>query len=692
MELTTLVDPRKELDPDVEDYVLRQSCQQDLAFFVELFWDQVPGAAPLVWNWHIDLLCEHLQRIAERVFANLPVAYDFVYNLPPGLSKSSIASILYPAWIWTRMPHARFLCASHTDVLVLDLSVKCRSVITGELYQQLFPDIKLAPDQDTKSNFRNLHGGERMTATVGGKSPTGRHAHFHICDDLVDPKGASSIIDLQTARQFLTDVLPSRKVDKAVTPLILIMQRLVPRDPTDVVMERARKEDATPVVRVVLPAEESDKVDPPELRANYVDGLLDPKRLPRIVLKRERASMTATAYDAQYGQDPRSPGAGRFKDFWFNQRVRAAPYDCKRVRAWDRASTDQGGCFTAGVLLGRSTDGKAYVEDCVHGQWEPDERNERILATAIRDRTRYGRNAPLILIEDEGGSSGKDASKTLGRKLAGFRFRFVHVSGSKDVRCEGWADYLASGNVWLVDGGAREGVGKASWDVQGYVDEHIAFRPMPGKRVGGYVDRIDATSLAYNHLFGKPMGGNVVRAFNLDIRKGGLPLRYIVATQAELEALPISEPAALVYCCDPAPVGHPDPVEIPPHGLEHLMGWCVLPFLDASAEDFQAEWDKPVEGYGKKPEQILANRDVCRKLWGLILRRHAIPPRFVVFVGEHESDGRPGSVAMAVADGMNYKRKEIFIKLEESSDSMEGEPPNRFVYETFRAGKSSVVG
>jgi hypothetical protein len=83
---------------------------------------------------------------------------------------------------------------------------------------------------------------------------------------------------------------------------------------------------------------------------------------------------------------------------------------------------------------------------------------------------------------------------------------------------------------------------------------------------------------------------------------------------------------------------------------------------------------------------------VGRRLWGLLLRKHDPPPRFVVFVGEHESDARQMSVAMAACDGLSYKRDQVFVKLAEQDDSIDRGPPNQFVYETFRLARSSVVG
>src|SRR5690606_12486924 len=134
---------------------------------------------------------------------------------------------------------------------------------------------------------------------------------------------------------------------------------------------------------------------------------------------------------------------------------------------------------------GKDKDNKYWVEHCVHGQWNPDERNKIILATAKADRRRYGpKFEPVINIERELGASGKEAFQYLARLLAGFRVREWSPTGNKDVRAEPWADQLAAGNVWFVDHG---------WDFKGYVDEHLNFKPDKGKR-GKYKDQVDASA------------------------------------------------------------------------------------------------------------------------------------------------------------------------------------------------------
>src|SRR5690606_25616452 len=109
--------------------------------FMKGMWEVIVPESP-IWNWHIEYICNELQTVAERVFEGKPKLYDLIINLPPGMSKSSIISIFFPAWVWTRMPTARIISASYSYPLAYDLSRKCRDVIKSDKYRTLFPDIK----------------------------------------------------------------------------------------------------------------------------------------------------------------------------------------------------------------------------------------------------------------------------------------------------------------------------------------------------------------------------------------------------------------------------------------------------------------------------------------------------------------------------------------------------------------------
>ena len=67
--------------------------RRGFAEFVRRAWPQVESAS-LVWNWHLDAVCEHLEAVTRGDLRRL------VINVPPGNSKSLLTSVLWPAWEW----------------------------------------------------------------------------------------------------------------------------------------------------------------------------------------------------------------------------------------------------------------------------------------------------------------------------------------------------------------------------------------------------------------------------------------------------------------------------------------------------------------------------------------------------------------------------------------------------------------
>lgn len=207
-----------------EDELESSLCRESFFDFVQSFWATIIPEKP-VWNWHIRYLCNVMQRIAENLFLGNDKLYDLCVNVPPGTSKSSVLSVLFPAWVWTRMPTARFICVSFRYPLALRLSSKSRDVVKSEKYRRLFPEIALRSDQDTKHHFTNTLGGERYCAGSGG-SVIGSHAHFVIVDDPIDPDSVVSDAELEAVNLWIEETLSGRKVDKAKSVTVLVMQRL----------------------------------------------------------------------------------------------------------------------------------------------------------------------------------------------------------------------------------------------------------------------------------------------------------------------------------------------------------------------------------------------------------------------------------------------------------------------------------
>lgn len=296
-----------------EDLVMKaraELCRRSFYRFVKSFWGVIIQEEP-VWNWHIEYMCEELQDLAYYIVNRLPKPYDIIINIPPGTSKSTIVSVMFPAWIWAKAPWVKIITSSYSSDLSIELSLKSKDILTSDLYAKLFPNVVLRRDKSGKQHYETTEGGFRY-ATSTGATITGYHAHVIINDDPVNPKQANSDQMRITANEH-TKTLSSRKVNKANTPTITIMQRLHEKDVTGYLLDKK----ADKIKHICLPAEVSDKVSPPELKERYVDGLLDPVRLNRDMLSEQLVDLGSIQYACQMKQSPIVDGGNLVKREWF---------------------------------------------------------------------------------------------------------------------------------------------------------------------------------------------------------------------------------------------------------------------------------------------------------------------------------------------------------------------------------------
>ena len=460
----------------LEASIVRESFKD----FVQRFWDTIVPEK-LVWNWHMDVLCQYLQEAAERVFKGEPKKEDIIINIPPGTTKSSVCSIFYLPWIWTRMPTARSINASYSYPLAMDLSRKSRDVVTSEKYTRLFGDVGVREDQNAKGYFATEAGGMRYAVGTGG-SVMGFHGHFLVVDDPLDPNQAVSEAKLEAANRWIAETLPSRKVNKEVTVTILIMQRLHQNDPSAVMLRRADEGVATRHIK--LPAEIQgsgfEQVRPRRLAKFYKEGLLDPQRLPRRVLSEALASLGQYGYAGQMLQEPVPLGGGMFKPDRIQIDVPPPRADLiKEVRYWDKAGTAGGGAFTAGILMSRDSRGRFWILDDVRGQWDASVRERIIKQTAALDTRKVS-----IWVEQEPGSGGKESAQGTVRNLAGYNVHVERPTGHKELRADPFSVQVNGDNVFMRAG---------PWN-KAFLEELEYF---PHSR---YKDQVDAASGAFAAL------------------------------------------------------------------------------------------------------------------------------------------------------------------------------------------------
>jgi hypothetical protein len=216
------------LTPDKLKLELRlvdQSLAQDsLAEFVKQAWHIVEPAAPLSWNWHLDLICEWLEQVAAGKTTRL------IVNVPPRSMKSTLISIMFPMWTWATKPMVRFLCASYSAQLALKHSRDRRALLLSPWYQRNWP-VRLAEDSNTQAEFTNTNRGHVIASSVGA-SVTGRGGDVLLIDDILNPEQANSDAERATALRFFDESLYSRLDDKRRGAIVVVEQRTHAQDLT----------------------------------------------------------------------------------------------------------------------------------------------------------------------------------------------------------------------------------------------------------------------------------------------------------------------------------------------------------------------------------------------------------------------------------------------------------------------------
>jgi hypothetical protein len=353
-----------------ETKLIANISRQSFYHFVQIFWGTIIQETPVL-NWHIKVMCDELQKLAHQVMKGLPREYDLIINVPPGTTKSTIVSQMFPAWVWTIYPSAKFIHASYADRIALKDSIRTRDIVESELYKACF-GIELRSDENMKGLFSNTQGGFRLSAGVGG-AVTGYHGHFLIVDDPINPEEAFSDAELKVANRWMETTLPPRRIEKASAIMILVQQRLHQGDPTGEMLE---KTGGRGIKHICLPAELTERVSPPELRKYYVDGLLDPHRLPRAALDKVRENLGEYGYASQFLQDPVPLGGGMFqvKELKYINDLKYLPEYAGKVirwvRSWDKAGTKDGGAYSVGMLMGITDKNYLVIKDVVRGRWE----------------------------------------------------------------------------------------------------------------------------------------------------------------------------------------------------------------------------------------------------------------------------------------------------------------------------------
>lgn len=450
---------------------------KSLAAFVREAWHILEPITPLVWSWHLDAICLHLEALTLGKFEMLGLPPRLLVNVPPGSMKSLLLSVMWQAWEWgpMAMPHLRYLCASYNGEPSIRDARKCRDLMMSDWYQRHWP---IHFTRKGESSWANDATGDREVAAFA--SLTSKRGDRLTIDDPHSVEGAESAVDRAKAVRRFREGGMNRLNDQVRSVIVIIMQRLHTDDLSGMVMK-----ELGDYVHLNLPMEfEADRrcVTPFFTDPRTKDGeLLDPKRFPPAAVA-EFKKMGQYAYAGQYQQRPSPREGGLFKRSWFADKIlRVAPLSVRWVRHWDLAGTKDGGDRTAGVKLGKAADGRFIVAHVVKAQEEGAEVRKLVKSTAETD----GKSVMVSMNKDPG-QAGKEQAADYGLFLAGWIVRFTTESGQGDkyARAEPFSVQCELGNVYLVEG---------PWN-EAYIDELCDF---PN---GSFDDQVDASAGAFGTL------------------------------------------------------------------------------------------------------------------------------------------------------------------------------------------------
>jgi predicted phage terminase large subunit-like protein len=444
------------------------------------FWSYRQYINPkMIIGWWQREVAAQLQRFYQDWVAGLRP--KLVLQSPPQHGKSKQV-VDFISWIAGKHPDKSTIYTSYSDRLATRANLNLQRVIESYQYSQAFPNTRLAlPGERIGRYLRNLeilewvgNVGSFRNTTVQGQV-TGEGLNLGVIDDPIKGRAeASSITIRDKTWSWFTDDFFTRFSDDAA--LLMILTRWHVDDPV------GRLREEFPEVRLLrYPA----LAEHDELHRKTGEPLFPELKSLEFLLERKKL-LTQAGWESIYQQHPIIVGGGLFPVDKFTMIPRRPAKDAvrKSARYWDKAGTEGGGAFTAGVLVEEQKNGRICVSDVRRGQWSALEREVRIKQSTEVDNAE---RRVEVWVEQEPGSGGKESAERTIQNLRGYVVHADRVTGDKETRAEPYAAQVQAGNVDVV---------LADWN-RDFLDEHEKF---PN---GKYKDQVDAAAGAFMKISGR---------------------------------------------------------------------------------------------------------------------------------------------------------------------------------------------
>lgn len=452
--------------------------------FVRAAWPQIEPKA-LIWEPHLDILCQHYEAVLRGEIL------DIVVNVPPGTSKSTISSVLFPVYAWIYDATLKLLGTSYDESLSLRFAGRSLRLMCSDWFKQRWPGIEIV--SETRANlglYENTAGGLRVSTMMGGKA-TGKHADIlfaddpHKPDDLNgDPDSVNAVLD--ECWQRWIDTFSTRRADAQTFRRIVIMQRLHEEDMSG----RMLREPGC--VHVCLPMEFEAKrrcATKWGIDERTEEGeLLCPLRFPQAVIEKDRVRMTPRSFAAQHQQRPSPAEGSMLLREWFQNRWVHVPPKMRMYLSVDANLKDRKDSDYCVIQAWGVAGANYFLIDQVRGRWSFGDAVVQVKAM----KTKW----PMvtnILIEDK--ANGTAIIDLLSRTVPGVIA--ITPLGGKEARADACTWLLRAANVFFP---------QSAPFVNELIEEAAAFP------VGAHDDMVDAMTQFLNWISGRTRAGKFAKA------------------------------------------------------------------------------------------------------------------------------------------------------------------------------------
>lgn len=434
-----------------------------------------------------------------------------IISVPFQVGKSSYFSLLLPSWYLGRYPNRTWLNISYNDDRAKFWGRGTRNL----LRQYGHPLFGVAVDNESDSasewHFAGQQGGmisSGIRSTVNGVT-----AHIMSLDDTL--KGMEDANSPQVKRRNMDEfdsVIVGRfqSNPSAPTKCFIVNTRLVEDDIGGTLLERAAQPgyEGFPVklINIKALAEPDDQLgmSDEELEAwrdplgRKLGEALHSRHTREFYIMRRASLMRANPgmWMSQYQGIPTYSAASMFPEnnwrYWVADGAEKLPDDVwlpqmsRRVRVWDLASSEGGGDWTVGTLLGRDDQGQIFIIERERFRHAPGEVESRVKQTALTDGYEVA-----IRIERERSGAGITVVDHYKRELLGYDIDGVMAEGDKESRATPYS-ILQNGSKVILPR-------NADW-IPDWIREH-AQMDGKGKRPK-HDDQIDTAAYGVRFLIG----------------------------------------------------------------------------------------------------------------------------------------------------------------------------------------------